>query len=116
MSEQLLFHEKCNQDVQHILDTFDKEDSEYLNHKKEFLFRLTEAYQLIFESASATTIPVYEMDIHWNKKIPKRIVRVFGFSYFVVYMTLSKKSIVILSVVDAAAIYKYKIKNYPLPD
>ena len=67
MSDQLLFHEKCNRDVREILDRLDKRSTEEENKRTEFLVRLTEAYQLIYESATSSSIPIHEMDIPWNR-------------------------------------------------
>lgn len=103
MTDQLLFHEKCNSDVREILDSFSKQVRDTTQIKREFLLRLTETYQLIFERPAVSSGTVFEMNTSWNERIEKKILRVSAFPYIVVYMYLSNKTTVILGVISTVS-------------
>ena len=100
MHEQLLFHEKCNQDIQQILERIRVRDGDHAAEKAAFLVRLTETYQLLFESPTSSSGHIYEPDMPWGERFEKRILKIHSYPYIVVYTRLSSRSLVVLGIIN----------------
>lgn len=102
MKKQLLFHEKCNEDILSILECLAAREPQRKDH---FLTRLTEAYQNLYENEVAGEY-VLEKDTFWSERIEKRIHPVCDFSYLVVTTKLRDHITVVLAIISMASYYK----------
>jgi hypothetical protein len=113
MTHTLLIHEKCNEDVQSILNSFSRISHNGTDLRKKFLLRLVEVYQNIYENFPGGQ----KLPINWERPWEEHFVRYIHrvpdfFDVLVIYTKLNSNAIVILGVMSLESYYRVKREQY----